>query len=257
MKSKITIIETGIKDGIFSKNAVFYPKTMTTQEIKSIFKECRNNLGKKYNIDGNKIVQSFQKNSKSDSEYPDGTYYVLDPDKIKEIDYWNEKIPSDIIILEQKHKGIIVGHQMADCPILIAEDRKLGVTALSHCGAVYINRKLPIDTIKSLQKEYNSNLNDIYVYIGSCATKKTYIYDKYPLWATNKEVWKNCIVENNNNYYIDMVQAITNQLNKIGIKNIEFSNRDTVTDDYFYSHIAAYNGKINKKGQNFVGFFYK
>ena len=76
---------------------------------------------------------------------------------------------------------------MSDCPILIIEDRKLGVTAISHCGAVYINRYLPLQTVEALEKEYGSKPENLYAYIGSHIHKENYIYETYPKWATNKE----------------------------------------------------------------------
>ena len=120
-------------------------------------------------------------------------------------DYWSEELPADILIISNKYKNIIVGNQMSDCPILIAEDRRLGVTALAHCGASYINRNLPIQTIMALENEYHSNLNDIYVYIGSCIKTESYVYDSYPPWPTNKEVWKDCIKKEQSLYKIDLV----------------------------------------------------
>ena len=41
------------------------------------------------------------------------------------------------------------------------------------------------------------------------------------------------------------------------VMDIEISKIDTVTDDRYYSHSAFSKGNISKKGQNFVGFFYK
>ena len=159
--------------------------------------------------------------------------------------------------ISNKYKNIIVGNQMSDCPILIAEDRRLGVTALAHCGASYINRNLPIQTIMALENEYHSNLNDIYVYIGSCIKTESYVYDSYPSWATNKEVWKDCIKKEQSLYKIDLVKAIKKQLKSIGISHIKVSKIDTFKDKNYYSHLAEYNGIKEKSGQNFVGFYYK
>ena len=47
------------------------------------------------------------------------------------------------------------------------------------------------------------------------------------------------------------------QLNKFDIKNIEISKYDTSTDSIHYSHKAFSEGNEAKKGQNFVGFYYK
>ncbi len=81
-----------------------------------------------------------------------------------------------------------MANPQADCPILICEDRKKGYTALVHCGAIYIDRRLPQDTIKTLFDCCNSNIDDIYVYVGSCIKKESYIYDCYPKWAKSNDV---------------------------------------------------------------------
>ena len=256
MKSQIKIFETGITEGIMSRNKKFYPENLTQKEINAIFLETRINAGKINNFDGKKVFQAKQKTETNDVEYPDGEYIVLNEEYMKKEDFWYEDLPADILIISNKYPNIVVGNQMADCPIVIAEDRKLGITALAHCGATYINRKLPMQTIEALQKECNSKLEDIYVYITSCASKESYIYDSYPKWATNKDVWKNAIVEKNNNYYIDMLTAIINQLKEMGINNITYSQEDTVTSPKFYSHSAFAKGDKSKKGQNFVGFYY-
>lgn len=257
MESKIKIFETGKSEGVMSRNKKFYPEDYTEEDINKQFLETRINIGKKYGFDGKKIFQAIQKTENNNIEYEDGKYVVLTEEHMKKEDYWYEEIPADILILSEKYKGIVVGNQMADCPILIIEDRKQGVTALSHCGASYVDRKLPQDTVKALIKEFNSNIEDLYVYIGSCGQKESYIYDRYPLWAKNKEVWEDCIIEKNGNYHLDLPQAIEKQIKAFNIKSIEISTIDTIKDDRYYSHNAAYHGNSSKKGQNFVGFFYK
>ena len=127
---------------------------------------------------------------------------------------------------------------------------------MAHCGGIYVNREVPKNIIEALQKEYNSSPEDIYVYIGSNAKKESYIYDRWPVWATNK-VWNNHIEEKEGNYYIDLDGAIIEQLEKLGIKNIEISKYDTVKDKIHYSHSASYHGNKDKFGQNYVGFLYE
>lgn len=257
MESKIKIFETGIADGIMSRNKKFYKEGTSEEEIDRLFLHVRTEIGKKYGFDGKKMFQALQKTDSNKIEYSDGKYHIINDHDINNDDLWYVEIPSDILIISEKYKNIVVGNQMADCPILIIEDRNKGVTALSHCGAPYINRKLPYQTAEALIKEYNSNPEDLYVYIGSNSKKESYIYDRYPMWATNKEVWDEHIMENNNYYYIDMEGAMVKQLRSLGIKNIEISKIDTVIDNRYYSHSAFSKGNENKKGQNFVGFFYK
>lgn len=257
MRSQIEIFETGIKDGIMSKNKKFYKENLTQEEINKIFLETRLKFAKKYNLNGLHIFQALQKTPLNKLNYPDGKYIVISEENMAKEDYWSEELPADILIISNKYKNIIVGNQMSDCPILIAEDRRLGVTALAHCGASYINRNLPIQTIMALENEYHSNLNDIYVYIGSCIKTESYVYDSYPSWATNKEVWKDCIKKEQSIYKIDLVKAIKKQLKSIGISHIKVSKIDTFKDKNYYSHLAEYNGIKEKSGQNFVGFYYK
>lgn len=256
MKSKIKIFESGIIDGVMSRNKKFYSEEMTQEEITKKFLETRIKLGKKYGFNGKKIFQAFQKSKNNNIEYKDGTYHIIKEEDINNKDLWYVELPADILIISENFKNIVVGSQMADCPIIIIEDRRLGVTALSHCGASYINRYLPKQTAEALIREYHSNPSDLYVYIGSCAKKESYIYDRYPGWATNKSVWKEYIIKNENNYNIDMPGAIIKQLKSIGIKNIALSSKDTITDEEHYSHSASSRGNARKNGQNFVGFYY-
>lgn len=257
MKTKIKIFESGIADGIISINKKFYEEGLSSAKIKEMFLQTRLTLGKKEGFNGKKIFQALQKTETNNIKYADGKYHVITDEDVNNDDLWYVEIPADILIISEKYKNIVVGNQMADCPIIIVEDRKLGVTALSHCGAPYINRELPKQTVEALMKEYGSIPENLYIYIGSNVKKESYIYDKYPLWATNKKVWHNYIIKNNENYNIDMEGAILKQLESIGIKNITISPYNTVTDNIHYSHSASSKGIITKKGQNFVGFYYK
>ena len=257
METKIIIFETGKEEGIMSTNPKFYSKETTIEEIQKQFLKVRKNVVKKHNIDAKKIVMAHQKNDNNLLEYKDGKYIVIKEEYFTKNDYWYIDLQTDILILPEKIKNIIVGHQMSDCPILIIEDRKLGVTAISHCGAAYINRYLPRQTVEALEKEYGSQPENLYVYIGSHIHKENYIYDTYPKWATNENVWKNNIIKKEKGYHIDMTSAIITQLKPKGIYNIKVSKYNTATCEKYYSHYEATRGNNNKLGQNFVGFYYK
>lgn len=257
METKIKIFETNKKDGILCKNKKFYDKDLSEENIKQIFYQTRQKLGEKNGFKGEKMFQANQKSPDKNDLYKDGKYVILDDTFMQKDDYWYEDIKTDILILEEKYKGVVVGHPMADCPILIIEDRKQGVTALSHCGASYIDRLLPKQTVEALIERFNSNPEDLYAYIGSSAKKESYIYETYPKWATNKELWKDTIKQEDDGFHIDLVTTIEKQLVNMKIKNITISPIDTITNDEYYSHYASVKGKKDKLGQNFVGFFYK
>jgi len=257
LPSKIKIFESNIKDGIMSDNPKFYDKDCSTEDIRKKFLETRQAFGQKNNLDGRKFYRPIQKSTFNNLDYPDGKYQVLNKLTLTAKDGWYEKTEGDILILEDNTDKLVVCHQMADCPILIIEDRKLGVTALSHCGVTYIDRLLPIDTVKALEKEFHSNPENLYAYIGSCAKKESYIYQDYPNWATNSSVWENCIIKEEDGYHIDLEKAIIKQLRNLGISHIEVSPIDTIEDPNYYSHAAIYHGKKQIQGQNLVGFYYK
>lgn len=258
-KYKLIIFETNKKDGCMSLAPKFYPENYSLEERKKVLQSVKNKVGKKYQFDGNHIFQPYQKDVEKDVDYPDGKYIkISEKDLVKE-DYWDEKLPCDILMIDTEYPNIVIGHRMADCPVIIAEDIKKQVVAVSHCGASQINREVPRLTIEALKKEKNSNSEDIHVYIGSCIKKENYKYDRYPLWATNKKVWENKITLRDGIYYIDLISAIKKQLKdeNIPLENITESPYDTLLSDDYYSHTEAHNNPDYQQGQNFVGCFYQ
>ena len=258
MESQIRIFEATREDGIFSISKKFYPKGTLKRERIKLFHEDRLRLGKKLGIDGNHIFRAYQKGEyKPDVDYADGKYIIIGKENMRKKDYFNEILPADILIISKEYPHIAIANPSADCPILICEDRKKGYTALAHCGGKHINRNLPKDAIKAMIKGCNSNVEDLYVYIGSCIKKESYVYDKYPKWATNKKLWKDNIIEKEGNYYINLIGAIEKQLQEIGITQLEISPINSATNPKYCSHSAAHSGDKSKLGQNFIGFYYK
>ena len=255
-ESKIVIFEGNKEDGIFSKSPKFYDDKFNENDINKELKAARIRLGNKYKFNGLKMLQVTQKMEDND-DYQDNKCIIVTEKHLKKEDYFDEEIKADILIISRKYKGVVLCHRMADCPILIAEDRKKEVTAITHCNLYHINRELPKELIKSLIKKFNSKPKDIYLYIGSHIHKENYIYDKYPPKATNKVVWKEAIEKIENDYHIDLIKAITNQLNEYNLAEIKISPIDTYSDDRYASHCAVCRGNKNKLGQNIIGFYYK
>lgn len=258
-KYKLVIFESNRKDGCMSLAKKFYSKNDTEAQIREKLSKVKIKLGKKYGFNGNHILQPCQKDVEPNLDYPDGQYTKINKKFLTKKDYWYEKIPADIILIDTEFPNVVIGHRMADCPVIIAEDIKKQVVAVAHCGSRQINREVPKWTIQSLKKEINSNQEDIHVYIGSCIKKENYQYDKYPSWATNKTVWQDCIRKKENKYYIDLVFAIKKQLKKEKIteKNITVSPVDTYTNENYYSHTKEKQENPQNIGQNFVGCFYQ
>ena len=256
LESQIVIFEGTKEDGIFSSNRKFFPDNSTEEDIYKAIKESRIRLGQKYNFSGLKMFQVIQKMEDND-DYEDNKAVIIDDSYMNKEDYFTEQIHADILIITNKYPKVALAHRMADCPVLIAEDREKGVTAIAHCGIYHINRGLPRELIRILINQFHSDNNKIYLYIGSHIKKDTYIYDTYPTVATNKEIWNNAIEEYNGKYKIDLTQAILNQIKEFSLGDIIISDINTATDDNYASHYMAYKGNESKKGQNIVGFYYK
>lgn len=256
MKSQIVIFEGTKEDGIFSSNKKFYKENTSEEEIYEEIKKSRIKLGKRYGFSGLKMFQVKQKMEDNDN-YPDNKWVEIDESYMTKEDYFQEEIEADILAITDKYKKIALSHRMADCPVLIVEDRKQGVSAIAHCGFYHINRGVPKALIKTMIQEFKSQEQDLYLYIGSHIHKENYIYDKYPEKATNKEIWYNAIEEKDGLYYIDLEKAIRNQLSDFKLGEIKVSPINTATDDNYASHREATLGNKNKLGQNIVGFYYK
>ena len=149
MESKIVIFEGNQEQGIFSKVKKFYKENTTEEEIKNQIKQARIKLGQKYNFNGLKMFQVTQK-MEDNNDYPDNKSVLIEEKHLKKEDFFDEEIKADILIITSNYKNIALSHRMADCPILIAEDREKEVTAIVHCNMYHINRGLPKELIKTL-----------------------------------------------------------------------------------------------------------
>lgn len=249
-----TIFESTVQDGPMSIQKQFYSDDMSKQNRKENLLKRRLSLGEKKGFNGKRIIIPSQNCNQN------GTYTVINEKTTDGYDdLWDLDIPSDIFLLEEKTKSIALAYPVADCPVLIAEDTQNKVTALTHCGAEFINRELPIDLIKSLEQHTNAKKEDIILYMSSCADVEHYTYDNYPSWATNKAVWKHHIFKDNGYYHIDLRGSVLEQLEnyRISKDQITVNPKDTITNPTLYSNSATYHNIPNKNGRFLVGCFYK
>ena len=118
------------------------------------------------------------------------------------------------------------------------------------------DKLLPVSIVDALNKSYKSKDEDIIVYIGPGADKKSYIYETYPSKNTNTKLWEKRIIENPEGMFnIDLKGAIKDQLIQRNIKeeNIAISPIDTITHPDYFSNYAEKHGNEEKAGRNFTG----
>ena len=251
----VRILDVGNKFGTMNTAASFYPMKMSLEKRQASFLEKRKEMAKINDFDYKKFFMASQ-------TLKDGSYCVLTDELISRYDDgWLLDIPEDILIITRNTPGVVIGHPIADCPVIIMNDKKRGVTALGHCSAEMVDSLLPINIFQALEKEFGTTCSDVKVYVSSCISDK-WEYDCFPTFAKNREVWYGTISEvsasgKDSVYNIDIRKAIYRQLLAVGInaKNIYWNMDDTLTDTNYYSNSGA-RFDPKKKGRNFAGAYY-
>ena len=247
----LKIIESGNRFG--TMNVGTMSKKLTKDEKQTKFIENRIALGKAYGFDWHKMFMADQVDKT-------GTYFDITQEYVDANPNGWTDIREDILIITNKVPGVVIGHPVADCPVVIMEDVKQGVCAIAHCSAELIDKKMPMMIVDALLDAYDSHDEDIYTYVSACVGP-SWSYDKYPSWATDKKIWESGIEEDENGvFHINLRKVIEEQLEERKVGEYYFNMTDTITDPNFYSNHAASPIGLNnhsKYGRNFSGAFYK
>lgn len=181
-------------------------------------------------------------------------------------DGWTD-IPEDILMIRSDLPGVAIGHPVADCAVVVAEDRKQGITTVAHCGGKMIDKKIPMMAIEALYSE-GSKPEDIFVNVGSRAGDSWIYVKNRPDWATDPEIWDEtgAIIPgklfNNGQvvdaYKINQDKALAYQFALVGIpeENITYDEHDTIKDPNYYSNSKAISDP-EKQGRQFIGAVYQ
>lgn len=218
-----------------------------------IFERHRRAMADHYGFDASKIFIADQKNKDGSSFEITREFVEANPDGLM------TSIPEDILITTDKVPGVVIGHPIADCPVVMAADLRKGAVAIAHCSAELIDKKMPMMVVDALQRAYDSKDDDIVAYISACAGSD-WSYDTYPRWATDRKLWDGSIIEENGVFKIDMRKVIENELLERNIHTMEFNMDNTRTNPNYYSNsMASPNGGNDptKAGRNFAGVFFK
>jgi hypothetical protein len=249
MINNLHIIQTHIKDGNMNLAAAFYKEEMTAAERSEDFLNRRLILGKKHGFDGHMMFMAEQVTK-------DGSYRIIDEELMKNNPNGWADINEDILIVTKDTPGVVIGHPLADCPLVIITDPFKGVTAVGHCSAAMVDMKLPMYIVEALRDAYDSKKEEMYAYITASAGPN-WTYDCYPKWATDEKIWGSSIISDSGMYKIDIKKAIISQLDDCGIAGYSMNNDDTITNPNYYSNSAASHGILEKKGRHFAVAFYK
>lgn len=245
----VGIVETGISYGNMNTAKRFFPEEYTTEDRKKVFLDHRLKAGEDFGFDGHKMFMADQTDKC-------GTWFEIDKDYVEANPNGWTDIPEDILIITDEVPRVVIGHPVADCPVVMAFDRVKGVAAIAHCSAELVDSKMPMLLIDALLESHKSRDHNIAAYISMCAGN-SWTYDKYPAWAKDDRVWNDVItLREDGLYHIDLKKAVTKQLIDRNIEKISVSPIDTITDPGYYSNSAA-RYDSSKSGRNFAGTFYR
>jgi len=221
-------------------------------EKAQIFLQHRLNMGKSMGFDGRKMFMV-------DQEHKQGTHFEIERDYVEANPNGWTDIPEDILVVTSKTPGVVIGHPVADCPVVMMVDRKNKISAIGHCSAEMIDRRLPYMIGEVLRRNYGSKADDIYTYI-SASIGDSWTYDSFPKWAKDSKVWDNCIYMGEDGlFHINLKPAILSQLLLSGLERekIAFSEDDTATNENYYSNSMARGKDMKEKdGRHFAGMFF-
>lgn len=162
-------------------------------------------------------------------------------------------ITADSLITGSKGVGLFL--LVADCIPLVLYDEEKQILALAHLGWVDTDLQLATKLVKHFQTAYNSNLNDLRVYIGPALQKSSYRY-KDPVQKTDRDRyagWQDFIEDTEDGFtLIGNVDYAVSQLLNAGIskEQIDFSNHvDTATSSEYFSHYLDSKEGIPDKGR--------
>lgn len=257
--SIINIVETGNRFGNMNTAARFYPDGLSAEERRSIFLKRRMEAGEHLGFDGAKMFMADQKDFSDaikSGKTHQATYFEITSDYVEANPNGWSDINEDILLITDKVPSVVIGHPVADCPVIMMTDPKKNVTAIGHCSAELIDHRLPMMIADALVSSYGSCDEDIIAYVGSCAGD-SWTYDIWPKFAQDKDMWKDAIYMGDDNlFHINMRMVIAKQLQERNILNTVYSQVDTITNPNFYSNSASRTNK-EKAGRNFTGAFYQ
>lgn len=230
---------------------------LTPFDKRFIFANHRKAFADANGFDYNKMFMADQDLEKSHKR---GSYLEITQDYVEANPKGWTDIPEDILIISHKVPGVAIGHPVADCPVVMMEDTKQGVTAIAHCSATLIDQKMPMMIADALNQAYGTKDEDISIMVGPCAGPN-WTYDKWPNWASDEKFWESsgAIVEENGEFKINLRRAICHQLverTKDVYGLTKFDMTDTITDEKYYSNSVARSNPL-KHGRQFNGVVYE
>jgi len=152
----------------------------------------------------------------------------------------------DALITNRKNTPLMV--MVADCSPILFYDKKLQAIAVAHAGRQGAFKNIVKNTLSRMEKDFNSEAQNIYVSIGASIGSCCYEVGK-EIYDEAKEIGlEYSLDKHENSYYLNISKILEKQLLACGIKeeNIEISKECTccLNDKYYSYRAQAKNGRF-------------
>lgn len=211
---KPNIFPKNIKSGVVTKNLDLFPEygfslSKTTYIDDEYINNCREKLANELDILPKEIIRQHQIHS----------------DIVRIIEDTTDFFDSDAMITN--HKSFCLNISIADCIAILIYDTKNEIIAGIHSGWRGTELNIVGKTISKMQKEFNSNTNDLLVFISPSA-----LCENYEVGKEFNFIFPKYVKEIEGKYYFDNRAAVIDQILSCGISksNIEISELDTITN---------------------------
>lgn len=164
----------------------------------------------------------------------------------------NKNLTADGLMTDEKQ--VALAHRLADCcPVVILDQRKRLLLTL-HAGWRGMTLGIVGMGILTLQAKYRSNVSDLWVWIGPCIQKESYLSREVPL-QVQFTPWKNHIHVRENGFHVDLPGFAFDEARRLGVDESHIINdgRDTYKEgNVFFSHQRAVNEQNIADDQRFA-----
>lgn len=187
---------------------------------------------------------------------PQGSVYLpvqKHTDKIHVLENGNEPVIADAVVT--KRKKMLIGVLVADCVPVLLHDRACGVIGAVHAGWRGTALKIVINTIKTMQRTFNSSVRDISVAIGPSIRECSYeVGEEVTLRVRKATGGGNYCRKQADKYFIDLSTANKIQAINAGIpeENIWQSGECTFCNPERYYSYRFSKGTTGRQG-GFIG----
>ncbi len=142
----------------------------------------------------------------------------------------------DSLITNKKNLPLVI--HTADCVPVSFTDTKNKAIGNAHCGWRGTYSLLAKETLLAMSHEYGTDAKDVVVTIGPCICKDCYeVSEDLYLDFKEKFQYEDCIIKENNKFYLDLANINKNILMNAGVKEENISLCDLCTccnrDDLF------------------------